>query len=734
MPSHCQRFMPAPRSSVGRSGPQAREGNPAAGWAVLLACVAMAQAPARAQEKVGDEHTPASLQIPTASNSQRIEVTGVHYDNGVGTSDAATQGVIRAELLESRPALRPGEILEYVPGLMVTQHSGDGKANQYFLRGFNLDHGTDFATSVDGMPVNMPSNAHGQGYSDLNFLIPELVDHINYRKGPYFADQGDFASAGAADIAYKSQLDEPFAQVTVGGNQYRRGVVAGSGSVGDGGQLLGAAELMTNNGPWTVREGLQRRNGLLKYSHGSAAQGFSAELMAYQADWHSTDQVPLRLIQAGTYNGASFGRYDAIDPTDGGNTSRFSLSGEWHRRGADDATEISAYLMRYKLQLWSNFTYWMEDPEHGDQFSQKDQRTVSGLKARQSWDHVLGPWEARSEIGLQLRHDSARVGLYSTEARKVVTTTRDDDVTETLAGVFAQSEVTLSPWARTVWGLRVDKGFFEVNSRLADAASQANSGSSNASQWSPKMSWIFGPWAKTEFFVNAGKGFHSNDARGTTAHIDPSSGEAVSPVSGLVASRGWELGARTEWIPGLQSSVAWWQLKFDSELVYVGDAGSTEASGSTTRRGMEWGNHWTPNRYVSVDADLAWTHGRYDNGDHIPNSVDKVASASISLQNVGPWRSTLEWRYLGSGALIEDGSVRSIPSSTFNFRLRRDMRDVFHHPVDLTLDIFNLTNRQVWDIQYSYSTQLSNESAPIDDRIVHAGEPRTVRLTARVAF
>src|SRR5450830_1401472 len=255
-----------------------------------------------------------------------VRVSG-HYDNAVGTSDAASQGVITTDLIVNRPSLRTGELLEFVPGLIVTQHSGDGKANQYFLRGFNLDHGTDFATSVDGVPVNMPTHGHGQGYSDLNFLIPELVERIEYRKGPYFATHGDFAAAGAADILYKNRLDAPFAQVSVGQNGYRRGVVADTRQLRDDVTLLGAVEWMGNNGPWTVPEGLHRQNAVLRLTQGTRERGSTLSLMAYEARWNSTDQVPQRLIDAGSYNGRPFGRYDSVDPTDGGSTSRYSLSG-----------------------------------------------------------------------------------------------------------------------------------------------------------------------------------------------------------------------------------------------------------------------------------------------------------------------------------------------------------------------------------------------------------------------
>ena len=689
-------------------------------FATALSCLV---ASLHAQQK--QEPAPDAQTVAVAARLDAVEITGRHYDNAVGTSDAASQGVIRSDLLKSRPALRPGEVLEFVPGLIVTQHSGDGKANQYFLRGFNLDHGTDFATSVNGLPVNMPTHGHGQGYSDLNFLIPELVDRIEYRKGPYFAKNGDFASAGSADIVYRSTLDPPFGAWTLGKHGFRRGVFGGSAEVATGTQLLGAVELQRNDGPWTVPEGLHKSNAVVTLSGGTSAQGWSASLMGYDAHWTSTDQVPQRLI-----NDGSIGRFDSLDPSDGGETQRSSLSGEWHDQSGTGSTRLAAYAIDYHLKLFSNFTYALERPADGDQFSQQDQRQVYGLSASHAIEHKLGALPARSEFGVQLRHDRIRVGLFDTVARQIIGTTRDDKVRETLLGVYGQTAVELTPWLRSVVGLRADNARFDV----ASLSQPANSGQASDNMLSPKLSLIFGPWAKTEFFFNAGRGFHSNDARGTTATLDPKSGDAIDKVPGLVASRGLEVGARTEWIPGLQSSLALWKLDFNSELVYVGDAGATEPNRPSTRRGVEWNNRWILMRWLLVDADLAWTHARFSDsdpaGNRIPNAVDKVGSIAVTARDLGPWSASAQWRYLGSGALIEDNSVRSNASLTTNLRVSRKLG----HDTELTLDVFNLLDRQVNDIEYFYESQLPGETTPVADRHLHPAEPRTVRLTLKVGF
>ena len=676
---------------------------------------------------------PAQAQTATPNppqTDQTITVQG-HYDNAVGSSDAASQGVISAALLKSRPALRPGEVLEFVPGVIVTQHSGDGKANQYFLRGFNLDHGTDFATSVNGMPVNMPTHGHGQGYTDLNFLLPELVQRIEYRKGPYFAKSGDFASAGAADISYRTRLDEAFGQVSLGETGFRRGVAGTSFDLGAGLALLGAFEAMQNDGPWTVPERLRKRNGIVTLSGGTSAQGWSASAMGYSARWTATDQIPQRLIDAGSLNGQPFSRFDSLDPTTGGDTSRSSLSGEWHRSGNDGSrSKASAYALHYRLNLNSNFTYALDRPADGDQFRQQDARNVFGGNASHAFSHTLAGLEASSELGASLRHDRLRVGLFDNVARRITNTVREDRVQETSLGLYAQTALQLTPWLRSVLGLRTD----HVRSTVDALTLPANGGRSSDTQVSPKLSLVLGPWAKTEFFFNAGRGLHSNDARGTTATLDPRTLGPADKVPQLVSQRGLELGARTEVLRGLQSSVALWQLKSDSELVYIGDAGATEASAGSKRRGLEWNNRWVPAPWFLLDADFAWTHARFDNGERIPNAVDRVASVAATLRELGPWSASLQWRYLGSGALIEDNSVRSAPSLTANLRLSRKLSLGLKTPAEVSLDVFNLGNRKVNDIQYFYESQLPGESAPVADRHVHPAEPRTVRLSLRLGF
>ncbi len=675
---------------------------------------------------------------PPTTALPEIQVQGT-YDNAVGTSDAASQGVVRGALLQDQPLLRPGEVLETVPGMVVTQHSGDGKANQYFLRGYNLDHGTDFSTTVDGVPVNMPTNAHGQGYMDLNFLIPELVESIEYRKGPYFAGNGDFSSAGSADIQYRKKLERNIFDVTVGGFGYKRVLLAGSTQLGpsdaDGNRtgptLLGALELARGNGPWTHKEEARKVNGILRLSDGSQARGWSIDLSHYQARWNSTDQVPLELIQSG-----QLGRFSALDPTDGGRSSRTTLSGEWHTLDNDGYTRASAYVQHSALQLFSNFTFFELRPDTGDQFEQHESRNFFGGQVVRGWSRPLFGKDSVTEVGVQLRHDEISLGLQNTVMRVPFQTVRNDRVGETSFGAWLQNTTSWTDWMRTVVGVRED----HVSMNMRSYATPLNSGTASGSRLSPKFSAIFGPWAKTEFFVNLGNGFHSNDARGVIDKIDPSTGQPASAVPALVGSKGKEIGLRTEIVPGLQSSLSFWTLSSASEIIYSADSsiGSTEANGASKRRGIEWNNHWTVAPWLFIDADLAWTHARYadanangDTGNLIPNAVSKVGMFRATIHRLGPWSAGLETRYIGSYPLSQDGSLRAPAAVVTNLRVQRELSP----RVTLSAEVLNLFNRRYYDIAYQQDYQVSPNSPVVPSGVtVHPGEPRQFRVALKVAF
>jgi hypothetical protein len=670
----------------------------------------------------------AALLLCTAAHAQqmreRIEVPG-HYVNGVGTTDAASEGAVTARLIENRPLLRPAEVLEFVPGVVVTQHRGGGKANQYFLRGFNLDHGTDFATWVGGMPVNMPSHAHGQGYSDLNFLIPEVIARIDYAKGPYFASQGDFSSAGNARIALADRLERNLAELRVGGNGFGRMLAAGSTATGAG-NLLAAIELARNDGPWQHPEDLRRWSGMARLSRGDAAEGWSVTAMGYGSRWNATDQVPRRALDAGLIE-----RFGTLDATDGGDTARYSLSFESRLRGTHGTTEASAYAIRSRLDLYSNFTYVLDDPEAADQFEQAEQRTVVGGRLQHRWDGTLLGRGLSQRAGVEVRHDRVSpVGLYRTAARERLATTREDRVRQGAAGAFYEATLRLSDLLRSTAGVRYDRHRFQVASD-----DPVNGGARGAGVLSPKLAtaWTLAPSA--EVFANWGRGFHSNDARGATIARDPRTGEAVDRVTPLARSTGSELGLRLEPVARLQSSLAVWQLRLASELLFVGDAGTTEASRPSRRRGAEWNNHYATAGGVLLDLDASWSRARFADddpaGNRIPGAVERVVSAAVTLDDGGPWSASLQLRHFGARALVEDGSVRSRPTTLAYARVGYR----FDRTWSASLDAFNLFDRKASDIDYYYASRLRGEPADgIADVHFHPVEPRTLRLSIRASF
>ncbi|WP_374528325.1 TonB-dependent receptor [Novosphingobium sp.] len=665
--------------------------------AALLSALAIAR-PALADES------------PHQTVDDQIVVYGRALDQ-VGTATSGSQGVVGYADFENRPIGRVGELAENVPGLIATQHSGSGKANQYFLRGFNLDHGTDLAGYVDGAPINMRSHGHGQGYLDLNFLIPEMVERIDYTKGPYHAVEGDFSSAGTMRYITRARLDRPFAEVTGGSFGYWRGLLAGSTDLGIG-SLLGALETTVSDGPWVLDERQRKFNGLLKYS----ATDWSLGLSGYTNSWVSTDQVPARAINAGLIS-----RNGSIDPHLDGRAGRVALT----FNGTFGDTTLSAYAIGSRLQLTSNFTYFLDDPVNGDEFRQIDRRGVFGGAFRHEWKGGTVTWR----IGADTRWDRiGKVGLYRTVAGAVVSTIREDRVDEYSGGLFGEVETSLSPNLRLVAGLRGDAIGYNVRSDLA-----ANSGRGSAGIVSPKVALAWKPGDGVEFYANYGEGHHSNDVRGAAITIDPGSGTRVDPVPVFARSRGAELGARLERSHFNASLVAFW-LDLASELVFVGDAGTTEPNDASRRYGIELALFWRPVQGVTIDGSASWTHARFrgvtTGQDFIPGATPFVLGGGISAKLTTQLTATARVRHFASAPLIGDGSQRSQSTTLVNLGCYWEMGSV-----RFGVDVLNLFDAKDPDITYWYASRLPGEPVDgVEDRHVHPVEPRQVRVSLRYAF
>lgn len=676
----------------------------------------------------------ASAACAQQSHLPEVEVRGPR-DAAIGSADSASEGAVERESYQTRPKLRPGDIVEAVPGVVATQHSGDGKANQYFLRGFNLDHGTDFAVSVDGMPVNMPTHGHGQGFADLNFLIPELVSGVRYRKGPYFADGGDFSLAGSATLDYFGALDAPFAELSFGANNFRRLLAAGSRTVQDQ-TWLGAIEVEGNDGPWDVAENLKKVNAVLRYSQGSPTRGFSLTGMAYKSRWTATDQVPQRLIDSGELS-----RFGSLNPSDGGETERLSLSGKWFDKGPDGETTLSAYAIDYRFKLLSDFTYFLNDPVNGDQFEQVDRRHVFGAQATRTLPTRIAGFDGVASLGASWRGDRiGQVGLYATQDRERLSTVRDDKVSQDLFSLYGQQLVYLTDRLRGYVGLRGDLLRYDVQGR-EPVYGAANSGRGHDALASPKAGLAYALTPQQELYLNAGVGFHSNDVRGATITTDPASGLPADRVPALVKGTGSEIGWRLQPSEDFTATVALWQLKLDSELVYVGDAGSTEPGRASSRRGVEATLRWKLDRAWRLELDGAVSRARFrgdapeGEGNYIDNAVEKVLAAGVTYV-AGPLTTSLRLRYLGPRALDTLNTERSKSSTLLNL----GMRYAVDPHLTLGLDVFNLAGRKGNDIEYAYASCTAGEVARgacgdgIDDRHVHPMEPRSARVSARWTF
>jgi outer membrane receptor protein involved in Fe transport len=732
---------------------------------------------------------PLRISLTVSSLDTTINVQG-REDSLIGIADSATQGTVSAEEIEDRPILRSGEILETIPGLIITQHAGGGKANQYFLRGFNLDHGTDFAIFIDDMPLNLPSHAHGEGYSDMNTVIPEFVERVNYEKGPYYADIGNYGSAGAANLVYFKTLPQNFFQIEGGMYGYGRLVFGVSKKLGKGNLLYGG-EVYHDNGPWTTHEdNFYKYNGLVTYTQGGEENGFSITARAYRGTWHSSDQIPVDAIPL-------VGFFGALNPTDGGESQRYSLQAEWHHSSANSETKITAYGFYYDLNLFSDFTYFLDDPIKGDQFEQQDRRWVAGFDAHHT---IFSTWFGRkvaNTFGLQVRNDWVHNGLFRTEDRlrtdkndinacnaqpipECVTNPNlttilpaDTDLnkfTGTMVGFYVENKIQWTEKFRWVLAVRGDEAIYNVTSltptyvaaELPGAPvinfAKLNSGMATKFLPSPKASLIFGPWAKTEFYIQGGFSFHSNDARGATQRVQPISPDypfptPSIPISPLVQTKGGEVGVRTLIVPHLQSTLSVWYLHSNSELQQDGDTGGTVASEqSSNRYGVEWANYYTPLEHLAVDFDLADSRARFTQidpddamftnpgsgqypvqgpgGYRVPEAVGWVISSGVTVHDYKGFSSSLRLRYFGPRDLTSDGIYQSNSTALLNAELGYQINRRWR----VSAEFLNLLNRRDHDIDYAYISRITPTAAAAFTDVFHPTEPFQVRFALQYRF
>jgi outer membrane receptor protein involved in Fe transport len=626
----------------------------------------------------------------------------------IGTAASASEGAVAGADLSVRPILRTAELIEAVPGMIATQHSGSGKANQYFLRGFNLDHGTDFGLYVDDMPLNFRTHGHGQGYLDVNGLIPELIKRIDYRKGPYRADTGDFTLVGTGQVTTVDRFEAPFVAVEAGSYNWRRLAAGGSVEVG-GGDLLLAGETKTYDGPWALPEKFRPVSLFGKFSKDTPIGKLRVSLSSYRATWNPTEQIPERAIGALVPDA-----YGVLDTSLHGRTNRQILTvrldgPEWR---------ATAYAQRYDWAMISNFTFFLDDPVNGDELEQTEKLATYGGRVERT---VHAGDRLKLVVGAEGRFDDiSQVGLYHTVAGRRIATRSSFAVKEASGAAYA--EATWKPVERLsiLAGARADT--YDFKALALDGG--AWDGHEADSLVSPKLGASFEAAKNLALYANWGRGFHSNDTRGVTAPTDP--------APGLVVGTGKELGARFE-RGGLVVTADYWWMSVDSELIYVGDAGSVEPSAASRRRGYEVTAFWRPLPWLALDGVWTASHARFQDSpgaEYVPGALESAGELGASAI-FETWNAAVRVRHMGRHPMTEDNSIRSEPTTIVNLRAAwtPGRYEVFG-------ELLNALNSKKKDIEYYYASYLPaiDLAGPVDDIHSRAVEPRMVRAGVRVSF
>ncbi len=631
----------------------------------------------------------------------------------IGEAPTASAGLVGFGDFKTRPLQRIGEFTEVAPGMVATQHSGEGKANQYYLRGMNLDHGTDFSAYLAGMPINLRGHAHGQGYLDLNFLIPEIINSVAFRKGPYYADRGDFSTVGTTTFNLYERIEEPFIKADLGAQNYRRLVTAGSVDVGRG-HLLSALEIATNDGPWELPAGVQKRNALFRFSRDFTDFNADLFLSYYANSWRATDQIPRRSVASKTLD-----RFGFVDPDLGGRSQRLNFITNLE----NEHLNISAYISQYALNLFSNFTYFAEDLINGDQLEQVDRRWIFG--GNSIW-RMQASDRLSIRLGIDLRSDKiSAANLYQTTSRKRRNALRRDRIGWDSVGLFSDLTWQWHPRLRSTMGIRVDHNRFDVKAQLP-----ANSGRGNDTLVSPSFNSAFQFNDSAEIYVSWGAGFHSNDVRGVTIKTDPATLEPAQAVDLFAPQRGAEVGLRTE-TEKFNGTVVYFWLQSDSELLFVGDSGATEASQASERSGLELTGFWQFKKTWTADLNASWVNSRFSdvpkNEQSIPNAHGRVIGAGITYaESAAGLTASLRLKQIGDAPLVEDDSIAHSSATIVNAGISHSWDNW-----EVGVDVFNLFDAQGDDIAYYFESQLANEINPVADTHFHPILPRTARATIK---
>jgi TonB family protein len=628
---------------------------------------------------------------------------------------AASSFAVQDREFTLRPIGSVQDVLRVTPGLVLVQHAGGGKANQYFLRGFDADHGTDLALTIDGVPINLVSHAHGQGFADTNFIIPEVVERVEITKGPYFAGQGDFATAGAVNMVSRTDFEHSSAAagfVTSPGHGapgYRGLAIASPHFDNPALKATFAAELGRTNGPFDHHEAWDRYKLFNKLTYApSPSSTLSIGEMSYSGNWNGSGQIPDRAVEQGLIS-----RFGSLDPTEGGNSSRHQAFLQYRLR----PTEISefkalTYAGSYRFNLFSNFTLYLNDPVEGDQIEQIDRRTFYGAKVSYRVMRRVGHVTFDTTLGGEARNDDIHEELWNTVARQQRGAVRSNDVHQSSVGIYLNEEITPWPWLRANLGGRADLLSFAVDDLLHGSDPTAPiSGADAATQLSPKASLavtpLNRPGATVDVYANYGHGFHSNDVRGRFA---------TPSVTPLTRAIGEEVGARARLFGRWDVAAAAWQLHLDNETVWNGDDGTTAVSDPTVRRGVEFETRYELAPWLAADLDLTLTKSRF--------STDGANGGGLALAPRRTWSGGLSGRHPLGGGLVRAGlrfyGIGDRPASDDGVLVAPGFTQVDlhvgyrHRWFDVAFDVENLLNRTFRAAQFATVSRLPGEPLPGD--------------------
>ena len=711
---------------------RSRSASPLAGACLgaLSAASLSALAPPAAADDLGSQPLPPTAPAPSPSAPPAAEEITVH--GARDEADSASESRTRRRELELRPRLRPGDVLESVPGLVVVQPEGGGKANEYFLRGFDADHGTDIAFFTDGVPVNMPSHAHGQGYSDFSFLIPELVVSVDGAKGPYHAEFGDFATAGAVNLRLAEAFEESFAQYALGPSGIMRGLVVASPKLADDWRTVLAAEVYREDGPFVHPEGLGRYNVYLRTTHDLGTRSkLSLTWMSYGGRWNASGQVPARAVcgegeppnpPPQAYGAGCIGRFDTVDPDQRGSTRRHALSLAYSARSEDSDLTAALYAIRYDFKLVSNFTFFADDPVNGDEFEQDDGRTTLGADFRvRKHLHYAGA-RLTTTLGVQARVDLIDSGLFHDRAAVPVDSVVRAGVKESELAMYAEEEIRLNRSVRFILGGRGDRIDVDVNDLLG-----RSSGAASQALLSPKLMAVVSPVpGRLDLFADYGRGFHSNDARGAVL--------GTRAVTLMAPATGYELGAAVQPLPGLRLTGDVFLHDLDSELVWDGDTATTFAAGRTRRYGVELGARYKLGGWLFADVDATFVRARFRDApagdDLVPLAPSRTLSAGVGGKKAfGDFTpmGELRVRSIDDRPATADGTLVAQGFTVVDATLGLRWKDV-----EVAVDGHNLFDATWRQTSFATTSRLPWEPQPVTGINYTPGWPRTV--VGRVAL